>query len=262
VIPDVVFIPLIGLLGLLIGSFLNVVIYRVPRGESVVSPPSACPGCGTQIASYDNIPVLSWLILRGRCRTCRASISARYPFVEALTGLLFALMAWHFGATAQLPAWLYLTAVGVALAFIDLDHHRLPDALTLPSYPVALVLLGVAAAVDQRGEDYLRALIGMVILFAFYFALWFVYPAGMGFGDVKLSGVLGLYLAWISWGVLLVGAFLGFVVGTAVGIALIVGRGGGRKTKLPFGPSMLAGVLLAVIFGDAIVQWYLGATGI
>jgi leader peptidase (prepilin peptidase)/N-methyltransferase len=251
-----------GVLGLLIGSFLNVVAWRVPRGESVVSPPSACPQCHQLIRPRDNVPVVGWLLLRGRCRDCGNPISARYPIVEAATGLLFALTAWRFGLDAALPAYLYLVAVGVALALIDLDVHRLPDALTLPSYPVGVALLGVAALVDGRGDALLRAGICAAIAFAFYFAVWFAYPAGMGFGDVKLSGVLGLYLGWISYGVLAAGLFLGFLLGSVVSIGLVAFAGAGRKTKIPFGPAMIAGAYLGILVGPALVDGYLSVTNI
>ena len=130
-----------ALLGLLIGSFLNVVIWRVPRGESVASPPSHCPGCERPIRPRDNVPVLSWLLLRGRCRDCRTAISARYPAVELGTAVVFGVLAWHFGFDWALPAYLYLGAISVALAMIDIDVHRLPDAIVLPSYGFAAVLL-------------------------------------------------------------------------------------------------------------------------
>lgn len=249
-----------GVLGLVIGSFLNVVIWRVPRGESVVSPPSHCPGCNEPIAPRDNIPVLSWLVLRGRCRRCRNPISARYPAVELVTAVLFVVMALRFGPHGVLPAYLYLAAVGVALALIDYDVKRLPDVLTLPSYGVGVVLLGLVAATGAQDWPFERALIGMGALFAFYFAVWFVYPAGMGFGDVKLSGVLGLYLGWIGWGALAVGAFAAFAIGGGVGIALMLFAGGGRKTQIPFGPFMLAGALVGILAGQAIGHAYTSVT--
>ena len=247
-----------AVVGLVIGSFLNVVIWRVPRGESVVSPPSACPNCHTQIKPYDNIPVLSWLILRGRCRNCGEPISARYPFIEALTGIVFALLALRFDLTAQLPAYLYLGAVGVALAFIDLDTKRLPDKLTLPSYAVALVLLGVAAGVDGTWDFLLRAVLGGLALGAFYFLLWFVYPSGMGFGDVKFSGVLGIYLGWISWATVALGAFTGFLLGGLVGGFMLVTKRATRKTGIPFGPFMILGALVAILWGQPVIDWYSG----
>ena len=251
-----------GVLGLLIGSFLNVVIWRVPRGESVVSPPSHCPGCDRPIAPRDNVPVLSWLLLRGRCRGCGTRISVRYPAVELATGALFAGLAVHFGAHAVLPAFLYLGAVGIALALIDFDHHRLPDALTLPSYPVGLALLGFAAAFDDGHTPFLRALLGMAVLFAFYALLWLVYPAGMGLGDVKLSGVLGLYLGWVGWGAVVVGAFSAFVLGGLVGIGVILFAGGGRKSKVPFGPFMLVGMLVGILWGQSLAHAYTSVTSV
>src|SRR3954453_23556733 len=220
-------IAVIGLVGLLIGSFLNVGVWRVPPGEALVQPRPHCPQCGSPIRPRDNVPVLSWLVMRGKCRDCRGPISARYPAVELLTAVVWVAFALRIGLHADLPAYLYLGAVGVALALIDLDTKKLPNSLVLPSYPVALALLGVAAAVQGDATAYIRALIGMAVLFAFYFALAFVYPAGMGFGDVKLSGVLGLYLGWLGWGSLAVGAFLGFLPGGAVGGALMGPRGAG-----------------------------------
>jgi leader peptidase (prepilin peptidase) / N-methyltransferase len=249
-----------GVLGLLIGSFLNVVVWRVPRGESVVTPPSHCPGCDMPLAPRDNIPVVSWLLLRGRCRGCGTKISARYPFVELVTAVLFVVMAAWFGAVAQLPAYLYLAAVGVALALIDLDVQRLPDALTLPSYPVGVVLLGVASIAHHDGWSMARAAIGMGALFAFYFTVAVIAPRGMGFGDVKLSGVLGLYLGWLGWGQLVVGAFAAFAVGAVVGIGLILFAGGGRKTKVPFGPFMLVGALIGILAGHQVAHAYTSVT--
>jgi leader peptidase (prepilin peptidase)/N-methyltransferase len=247
-----------AVIGLVIGSFLNVVIWRVPRGESVVHPPSACPSCGSVITPRDNIPVLSWMLLRGKCRNCSEPISGRYPLVEALTGLVFALLALRFGATAQLPAYLYLGAIGVALAVIDLDTKRLPDKLTLPSYAVALVLLAVAAGVDGTWGSLLRAVLGGLALGAFYFLLWFVYPSGMGFGDVKFAGVLGIYLGWISWGTVGLGGFAGFLLGGVVGVILLVTKRATRKTGVPFGPFMIVGALVAILWGQPLIDWYAG----
>lgn len=245
-------------LGLLIGSFLNVVIWRVPRGESVVRPPSHCPGCDSEIGARDNIPVISWLLLGGRCRRCKMRISARYPAVELATGVLFGVMVWHFGITWQLPAFLYLAAVGVALAMIDIDHHRLPNALTWPSYVVGGVLLLLPAALEDGWGDYLRAWCAAVALFAFYLILALIYPAGMGMGDVKLAGVLGLYLGWLSWGQLVIGGFLGFAIGAVVGVGLMLVRRANRKSGIPFGPSMLAGALVGILAGQEIAHWYVG----
>ena len=252
----------LGLFGVLIGSFLNVVVHRVPRGESVVTPPSACPSCGELIRPRDNIPVAGWLLLKGRCRDCRTPISGRYPLVEAGTAVLFVVMALRFGLDPVLPAYLYVAAVGLALALIDLDCKRLPDALTLPSYPVAAVLLGVAALAGSDSGSFLRALLGGLAMFAVYFALCFAYPAGRGFGDVKLAGVLGMYMAWLGWGAWGVGLFLGFLLGGVFGIALIAVKKGGRKTAVPFGPFMLLGALIAILAGPEIASGYADLTGL
>ncbi|MDP4014772.1 MAG: prepilin peptidase [Candidatus Nanopelagicales bacterium] len=251
-----------GVLGLIVGSFLNVVIWRVPRGESVVSPGSACPACGHAIRAWDNIPVLSWLVLQGRCRDCGASISPRYPLVELGTGLLFAAMAWQFGFSWALPAFLYFAGIAVSLSLIDLDTKRLPNVIVLPSYAVAAALLLVPALAYGAWTQYLYALAGAVALFAFYFVLAWIYPAGMGFGDVKLAGVVGLYLGWLGWAPLIVGAFLGFLLGAVVGVILIAARRAGRKTGIPFGPFMLLGALIAVFAGDPLADVYLNLVGI
>lgn len=251
-----------ALLGLLVGSFLNVVIWRVPRGESVVRPASRCPGCGMAVRPHDNVPVLSWLLLRGRCRDCDEPISRRYPAVELATAAVFALMAWRIGLEPWLPAFLYLGAVGVALTLIDVDVHRLPDAIVLPSYGVTAVLLLLPGFLTGHGDDALRAVLGGAALFGFYFLLAFAYPAGMGFGDVKLAGVLGAYLAFLGWGTLLVGGFLGFLLGGVVGGALMVVGRAGRKSKIPFGPFMLAGALVSVLVGQRLFESYLRLMGI
>jgi leader peptidase (prepilin peptidase)/N-methyltransferase len=251
-----VLIVLVGLLGLAIGSFLNVVIWRVPRGESVARPPSHCPSCETPISPKDNLPVLSWLLLRGRCRHCSSRISPRYPLVELGSCALFVAFAAHFGLHADLVGFLYLAAVGLALAMIDLDLMRLPDALTLPSYPVGAALLGLAAAVDHAPHAFVRALLGMAAMSGFYALVWFVYPAGMGLGDVKLAGVLGLYLGWLGWGQLLVGAFGAFAVGAAVSVGIVLATSGGRKTRVPFGPFMLVGVLIGIYAGHPLAHAY------
>ena len=248
---------LVAVLGLVIGSFLNVVIWRVPRGESIVHPSSHCPACEHAVRPRDNVPVVSWLLLRGRCRDCAAPISWRYPLVEAATGVLFVVLALRIGLQPELPAFLYLGAIGVALWMIDIDVRRLPDPIVLPSYVVGTVLLAVAAAVSQEWEPLVRALIGMAALYAFYFLLALIYPAGMGFGDVKLAGVLGLYLAWLGWAELVVGAFLGFMLGGVVGILLMLTRRAGRKSQLPFGPYMLAGAFLSILWGGALADLYL-----
>jgi leader peptidase (prepilin peptidase)/N-methyltransferase len=262
-----------AVLGLAIGSFLNVVIWRVPRGESVVCPPSACPHCGTPISNRDNVPVLGWLLLRGKARCCGAPISSRYPIVEATTGVAFGLIAWWLGPSWALPAWLYLAAISIALTLIDIDHHRLPNAITYPSYLVGAVLLGLGSLLDGDapaggGVDQLvRAGAGALALLVFYGLVWFLAAViyskpAFGLGDVKLSGILGGYLAWLGWGELVVGAFAGFLLGAVGGVLLMTVGNAGLKTRIPFGPYMIAGAWLAVVVGGPITDWYLGALGV
>ncbi|WP_150307839.1 prepilin peptidase [Planctomonas psychrotolerans] len=265
-----------GILGLLIGSFLNVVIHRVPRGESVVSPASACPGCGTPIRRRDNVPVLSWLLLRGRCRDCRMGIPARYPLIELGTAIFFAVTAVRFaGALVRadtgtevaaeavvLVAYLYLAAISVALATIDLETHRLPNAIVLPAYVVGIAALAVAALLTPDAEALLRAGVGAMAMGGVYLAMAVLFAGGMGFGDVKLAGVLGLFLGWLGWGELLVGFFAAFVLGGVYSVILLASRRAHRRTGIPFGPWMLGGAWLGIFFGSHIWTAYLRFVGL
>lgn len=246
----------VGVVGLATGSFLNVVIYRVPRNESLVRPVSHCPRCEAAVRPWHNVPVVSWLVLRGRCAACHEPIGIRYPLVELGTAALFVAVAARLGLTPVLPAYLYLAAITVALTMIDFDVRRLPDAIVLPSYVVGAV--GLAAATATTGDWWAagRGVVAMAALWAFYYGLALVHPAGMGFGDVKLAGLLGLYLGWLGWSSVLVGAFAGFLFGGAVGVVLLASRRATRKTQVPFGPSMLAGAMLALFAAAPIADWY------
>jgi leader peptidase (prepilin peptidase) / N-methyltransferase len=247
---------LVGVLGLAIGSFLNVVIHRLPRGESLLHPPSHCPRCQVALRAWQNVPVLGWLALRGRCAGCRRPISVRYPLVEIGTAALFVAVTVHFGLSLALPAYLYLVAVAVALAMIDFDVRRLPDAIVLPSYLVGSALL-IPATVRHGGWPAAgRALVAMAALWSFYYGLSRLRRGGMGFGDVKLAGLLGLYLGWLGWGPVWVGTFAAFLLGGCVGVALVAFRRAGGRTAIPFGPYMLAGALLAVFVGGPLGSWY------
>jgi leader peptidase (prepilin peptidase)/N-methyltransferase len=245
-----------GLFGAIVGSFLNVVIWRVPRDESLLHPPSHCPGCDQPVRPRDNVPVLGWLILRGRCRDCQTPISSRYPLVEGGTGVLFALTAWYFGLSWALPAFLYLVAIGVALALIDLDVQRLPNRIVLPSYLVGSVLLLGAAIAEHDWPAAGRALAAMAVLYAGYRTVAFLYPDGMGLGDVKLAGLLGLYLGWLGWSSVWIGTLTGFLLGGVAGVALLVTRRATGRTPIPFGPAMLAGALVAVFAATPVASWY------
>jgi leader peptidase (prepilin peptidase)/N-methyltransferase len=270
----------VGGFGALIGSFLNVVVYRVPRGLSVVTPPSACPNCGHRIRRADNVPVFSWLVLGGKCRDCRAAISGRYPLVELGTALSFALVAgWVSAALADEPvsgldtvelvalilsiaAFLYLAAVSITLALIDLDTHRLPNPIVLPAYLVGTVLLGAAALVTGDYGRLLGAGIGLAAMWLAYFLMAVLYPGGMGFGDVKLAGVLGLFLGWLGWEPLIVGSFSAFLLGGVFALVLLASRRVTRKGGIPFGPWMLAGAWVGIFAGDTIWYGYLALFGL
>ena len=245
-----------AVLGLAVGSFLNVVIHRVPRDESLVRPGSRCPHCGSAVRRRHNVPVFGWLLLRGRCADCRAPISARYPLVEAGTAVLFVAVTARFGLSWELPAYLYLAAIAIALAAIDLDVLRLPNAIVLPSYAVAAVLLAPAAVAHGDGAALLRGLIAAAGLWLFYRILALV-PRGMGGGDVKLAPLLGFHLGFLGWSAVAVGAFVPFLLGGVIGAGLLASRLAGRKSRIPFGPAMLAGAFLAVFAAAPIADWYL-----
>jgi leader peptidase (prepilin peptidase)/N-methyltransferase len=262
--------------GLLVGSFLNVVVHRLPkmmereweaqcadlRGETppkearynLVVPRSACPKCGHMITALENVPVVSWLVLRGKCRACRAPISARYPLVELLTGALSGVIAWHFGFGFALAGALVFTWAMVALTFIDLDTTLLPDDITLP-----LVWLGLLLNIRGTYVPLETAVIGAV---AGYLALWSVYWAfkvltgkeGMGYGDFKLLGAIG---AFLGWKVLPLVILLSSFVGAAIGISMIIFARHNRQVPIPFGPYLAIAGVIALLWGDSITQWWM-----
>ncbi len=247
-----------GVIGLIAGSFVNVVAYRIPRGLSVIRPRSACPGCGHEIRSRDNVPVLSWILLRGRCRDCGSGISVRYPLVEAGTALAFALLAVLLGASWALPGYWWAAGVAIALTLTDLDVRRIPDRILGPGVVVTAVLLAAGAFADGEPMAALRSLGGGAAYFTLLLIVALAARGGFGFGDVKLGFLLGLILGYRSWGVLAVGVFGAFTVGGVVAFGLLVTRRSKRKDAIPFGPAMVAGAALALAFGEAIVRWYAG----
>ena len=243
-------------IGLCVGSFLNVVIYRVPRRESVVRPRSHCPACEAPIADRDNIPVVSWILLRGRCRSCGARISVRYPLVELGTAVLFVAAAVRLGATWQLPAFCVFFASLLAISVIDLDHYIIPNRVIYPTLAVTIPLLVVAAAADGSWDHLRNAAIGGVAGFAVLLAIHVAVPRGMGFGDVRLAGVIGMMLGWLGLRYLFLGLFLAFLLASVIGVALIAARLRSRKDAVPFGPFMALGAVLAVLWGRAILSVY------
>ena len=256
---DGVVVVISAVLGLAIGSFLNVVIWRVPRKLSVVRPPSHCPRCETPIRSLDNVPLVSWVVLRGKCRHCGNPIPVRYPLVEAGCGLLFAVIAARFGWAWELPAYLLLIAALLAISIIDLEHFIVPDRITAPLTVGALGLLGLAAAAEGNGWRFGRSLLAALAFFGFFLLLNLFYPKGMGMGDVKLAFPLGLYLGWLGWGQVFLGGFLAFLLGAMVGVSLIATGIKGRKDAVPFGPFMAIGALITILWGAGILDWYRGS---
>lgn len=247
-----------GIVGLAVGSFLNVVAYRVPLHKSVVSPGSFCPSCRSPLAAWDNIPVVSWLVLGGRCRSCREPIAWRYPAVEAVTAALFVAVAVRFGAAAALPAFCVLMAGLVAVAVIDLEHMVVPRRLVYATLALGapLLLAASAATGDWRRMAYAAA--GGAIGFGAFLVIHLAVPRGMGFGDVRLAGLVGVFLGWLALAQVAVGLFLAFLVGSVVGVALIAAGRKGRSSRLPFAPFLVTGAVLAVLFGAPITRLWLG----
>ena len=236
--------------GLCVGSFLNVVIARLPDGRSIVSPGSACPRCQRPIAWYDNVPVLSFLRLGGRCRHCGGAISWRYPLVELATGILFAIAALARGAGPELVPALVLAAALVAITGIDRDHQIIPDVVTLPGIAVGLafsLLLG-----QPRWTD---ALIGAAVGGGLFLVIIVASGGGMGGGDMKLAAMLGAFLGWRP---LLVAILAAVLAGGILAIGLLALRRKGRKDAVPFGPFLAMGGLVALFWGGPIIDWYLG----
>jgi len=227
--PPVAVFVLVGVLGLAVGSFLNVVIYRVPREKSIMFPASHCTSCETPIKPWHNVPVLSWLALRGRCATCRVAISWRYPLVEAATAALFLAITLRFG---------------------------LSSSIVLPSYVVGAVLLIPAGAVDGDWAPALRALVGMSVLWVIFFALAIACPLSVSFSDAALGGLIGLYLGWLSWGALLIGGFGALVIGVATGATLSAAGRTDRESAVPFGSCLIVASALAAFIAVPVTHWY------
>jgi leader peptidase (prepilin peptidase)/N-methyltransferase len=254
-VPPAVLLVFAGAFGAVVGSFLNVLIYRLPLGRSVVWPSSACPHCGRELSWYENVPIVSWLVLRARCRTCRAPISARYPFVEALTAAMFAAAWWQYGPGMLFASQVIFGCMLIVLFAIDLEHHLLPNAITLPGIAVGFVFSAIS------GEPgWLASLIGIVAgggsLYAIAEAYYRVrHEEGLGMGDVKMLGMIG---AFLGWKLALVTLMMASLAGSLVGLVLIVSRRGGMKYALPFGTFLALGAAAAATVGSSALSWYLG----
>ena len=241
-------VALIALLGAAVGSFLNVVIHRLPQGESLVRPGSRCPACGSPVAAYDNVPVVSWLLLRGRCRNCGARISARYPLVELLTAVTFAAVALARGVGEDLVVQLPFAAVMIAAAGIDLEHRIIPNRIVVPA-----AVFGVVASTVVRPGELPELLIAGAAAFLALLLAALAYPAGMGMGDVKLAGVMGLYLGSAVAPALMAA----FLAGTLVGVLKLARAGlSARKQGVPFGPFLAFGGLVGLFVGPELVDLY------
>jgi len=242
-----------GLAGLLVGSFLNVVAHRLPRGESIVFPASRCPACGAPIAAFDNVPILSWILLSGRCRACRAPIALRYPMLEAANGVLWALVFRAAPGWCDFLSGAFLCSASLALLAIDAEFQILPDAITLPGIVVGLVL-----AFGSLTRTPLQAAVGAALGAGGLYALAFTYEKiagreGMGLGDVKMLGMVGALLGPVG---LLVTVFAASISGSVVGILLILARGGDGRTRLPFGVFLALGAIAAWFFADPLFARY------
>ena len=251
-------IALAGALGLLFGSFATVAAHRIPRRQSIVSGRSRCPNCAHQIGAAENIPVLSYLIQRGRCKRCGAAISIRYPVIEVTTAVLFALTVWKFGASIEAVVFGTFFWVLVVLSAIDLEHRLLPNRVVYPALAAGWLGLVLLALLRETPERLIDAAVGALVFGGFFFVVAFLVPAGMGGGDVKLAFVLGTFLGYLGGvGLVIVGMFLAFLLGSLIGVGLMLVRKGGRKTMVPFGPFLALGTAISIFVGRFLLEGYL-----
>jgi leader peptidase (prepilin peptidase)/N-methyltransferase len=255
-VPDLA-LALLAVGGLCIGSFLNVAICRLPHGGSLVRPPSQCPLCSTPLRRRDLIPVVSWIALHGRCHTCRAPISARYPLVELTTAVLFVAIGARFGTSWALPAYLAFAAGAVALSCIDLDTFTLPRRIVYFGGLAGGTLLTLASVAVGEPSRILDAGVGALGAASFLLVLHLIAPRGMGFGDVRFAGVIGLHLGWLGLLEVPTGLFVAFALGAVVGIGCLLVGGASWRTRVPFGPFLAAGALVTVLWGHALSDVWL-----
>jgi leader peptidase (prepilin peptidase)/N-methyltransferase len=240
---------IVFIFGLIIGSFCNVVIYRLPQGASIITPASHCPSCRTPIRPWDNIPLLSYLLLRGRCRACKESFSPRYPSVELLTGVLFVLLWLKVGFNTPLAIYAALTSTLLTVALIDYDHKIIPNTITLPG-----IVIGLGLSLWALPITPLASLLGLLVGGTLFYLIAVISKGGMGGGDIKLIAMIGAFLGWQG---ALFTIFSGALLGSLVGVTLMLLGKKGRKDKVPFGPFLSCGAILFMLSGDNLVQWYL-----
>lgn len=250
------------ILGSIVGSFLNVFIYRVPRNLSIVMPPSRCTSCNTPIRPYDNIPIISFFILGGKCRYCKSSIPLRYPLVETINGLMYVLALWRFSIGWHTPALFAFCSAMIAITFIDLDFQIIPDSITLPGIVIGLIA-GSVILPDPFERDsilgFKGALIGLLSGGGMFYIIAvlshiILRQEAMGGGDIKMMAMVGAFLGWKS---ILFTTFSGSLLGSVIGIFLMTFKGRGRKAKIPFGPFLAAGAVLSLFYGQEILAFYL-----
>ena len=253
--PAALFMPLASfLLGAVVGSFLNVCIYRLPLEQSVVAPGSRCMRCGTAIRWYDNIPLFSWLLLRGRCRSCGASFSIRYPVVELITALLSLLLFRTFGLSLTFAVMFLFCAALVVITFIDFDHQIIPDEISLPG-----IIVGFLSSFFLPGPGWISSLLGIVagwgsLALVFYGYLWLTGREGMGGGDAKLLAMMGAFLGWPAVPFII---FTSSLAGTVAGLSIMALQCKGRHLAIPFGPYLAFGAILYIVAGPQLIRWYL-----
>ena len=248
--------------GLIVGSFLNVCIYRLPRSMSIVMPASSCPSCNTPIRPWENIPVLSYIFLRGKCRGCNGRISIRYPLVELLNALFYLVVLKYSGIGWHLPFLFGFVSAMIVITFIDFDFQIIPDAITLPG-----TVIGVLGAALFIPDPFIithqtssvvgitNSLIGLLTGGGLFYLIAILSRGGMGGGDIKMMAMVG---AFIGWKAVLLTTFIGSLTGSVIGIFLMVFKGKGRKTKIPFGPFLACGSVVTLFFGGRILKWYFG----
>lgn len=256
--PSILFPVFACIFGMVVGSFLNVCICRLPKNESIVSPPSHCPNCSYQIRWYDNVPLLSYLWLRGRCRGCGTPISLQYPLVELLNGILATLLYLRFGPTLAFATLFLLCSALVVITFIDLEHQIIPDEISLPGIAVGFIL-----SFFLQGHSWLNSLLGILLgggslLLVAYAYQWLTGKDGMGGGDIKLLAMLGAFLGWKAIPFII---FSSSLIGSFVGIAIMWFQKKNSKLAIPFGPYLAVGAVLYIFYGKPLIRWYLGLSG-
>ena len=252
---EVIIIFILSLLGLIVGSFSNVCIYRIPRNESVIYPASHCPNCRTKIKPIDNIPLLSYILLKGRCRNCGSKISIQYPVVEFLTGLIYLIIYLIYGLSVQSLVYIILSSALIIIAFIDLQEQMIPDVISLPGIVVGFILSFIVPYISFINSA-LGALVGggIILIIAWVGSIIFKKEA-MGGGDIKLAAMIG---AFLGWRYIIISLFLGFFLGALIGIILIMTKIKKREDVIPFGPFIILGSFITLLCGEKIITWYLG----